>query len=338
MRNKFLWKGVALLTAALGMTGAFSFASFATETIANVSMTFRDDGIYVGSTEKQMELEGFAEGYYVEGNRAHAGNLSSGAWANNISPLFTVSIKANEGYEFNTAKLYSDDTYYTLATTSGRGVTFIRGTGSNKAITLTVQLDKITLDPGSVKIEDLEWAETGKAKWRAADIAQRYDVQLWRSGAVPIVTLESKSTTVSLAKYITSAGKYYFQVRAVTGGGNGDWYWSDDLYVAEADLPRYAAAAGSETPTTPTSPATPGSWRKDHVGWWFSNPDGSYPANAWKMIDGVWYFFNGSGYMESNRWVESSGKWYYLGASGGMLVNTTTPDGYRVDANGVWMP
>ena len=108
--------------------------------------------------------------------------------------------------------------------------------------------------------------------------------------------------------------------------------------VSEADLPRYAEAAKADEPKKPTTPSvTPGVWKSDRTGWWFQNPDGSYPANAWKLINGLWYFFNGAGYMESSKWVESSGKWYYVGANGDMLTNTTTPDGYRVGADGAWI-
>jgi len=35
-------------------------------------------------------------------------------------------------------------------------------------------------------------------------------------------------------------------------------------------------------------------------------------------------------------WIKDNGKWYYLASSGNMLSNTRTPDGYYVDANGVW--
>ena len=35
--------------------------------------------------------------------------------------------------------------------------------------------------------------------------------------------------------------------------------------------------------------------------------------------------------MAVNRWVDGD---YYVGADGGMLVSTTTPDGYQVDENG----
>ena len=33
----------------------------------------------------------------------------------------------------------------------------------------------------------------------------------------------------------------------------------------------------------------------------------------------------------------AEGNWYYLGPDGVMLTNTTTPDGYRVGADGVWI-
>ena len=37
------------------------------------------------------------------------------------------------------------------------------------------------------------------------------------------------------------------------------------------------------------------------------------------------------------QWIETSGLWYYVDANGSLFVNGTTPDGYRVDANGVWI-
>ena len=40
-----------------------------------------------------------------------------------------------------------------------------------------------------------------------------------------------------------------------------------------------------------------------------------------------------------NAWFQSpvSGLWYYMGSDGYMLTNTTTPDGYKVNASGVWV-
>jgi hypothetical protein len=57
-------------------------------------------------------------------------------------------------------------------------------------------------------------------------------------------------------------------------------------------------------------------WKQDNTGWWYQNEDGSYPKSAWQLIDRKYYYFNEVGYM---------------------LSNTTTPDGYQVDSNGVWI-
>lgn len=83
-----------------------------------------------------------------------------------------------------------------------------------------------------------------------------------------------------------------------------------------------------------TSTAAPGAeWKKNDKGWWYEEADGSYPTNAWKLIKDKWYYFDNVGYMVENRWVGN----YYLGADGAMLVSTSTPDGYYVDANGKWI-
>ena len=62
-------------------------------------------------------------------------------------------------------------------------------------------------------------------------------------------------------------------------------------------------------------PAFAGEWKADTKGWWYREDNGSYPASTWKEING---------------------KQYYFGADGYMLANTTTPDGYTVNADGAW--
>ena len=65
-----------------------------------------------------------------------------------------------------------------------------------------------------------------------------------------------------------------------------------------------------------------GEWKQDAKGWWWDNGDGTYPKNAWQWCDG-----NGDGISEC----------YYFDGNGYCLMNTTTPDGYLVDANGAWV-
>ena len=76
-----------------------------------------------------------------------------------------------------------------------------------------------------------------------------------------------------------------------------------------------------------------GKWKKNNTGWWYENADGSYPQSEWKKINGSWYYFGNNGYMLESQWIGN----YYVGSNGAMLVNTTTPDGYKVDENGKWI-
>ena len=94
-----------------------------------------------------------------------------------------------------------------------------------------------------------------------------------------------------------------------------------------------------------------GTWIEDDQGWWYRRYDGTYPKNCITRIEGSDYCFDGSGYMVTG-WVMNGSSWryftpgsgnmvskqwvgdYYLGRDGVMLVNTTTPDGTKVDANG----
>ena len=57
-------------------------------------------------------------------------------------------------------------------------------------------------------------------------------------------------------------------------------------------------------------------WEPVDTGWKFKQEDGTYLTNSWRQ--------------------DSNGKWYYLNEDGWMLKNANTPDGYHVDANGVW--
>lgn len=71
-----------------------------------------------------------------------------------------------------------------------------------------------------------------------------------------------------------------------------------------------------------TEDHTQGTWMQDASGWWWLNSDSTYLANGWSWIDG-----NDDGVAEC----------YYFGPDGYLFQNTSTPDGYTVDANGAWM-
>ena len=90
--------------------------------------------------------------------------------------------------------------------------------------------------------------------------------------------------------------------------------------------------------------------------WYYLKEDGKYARNEWIYYKNGWYYLNETGAMEkgwlevSNKWyyLEQDGKmetgwvqvkdaWYYLNDSGELLTNTTTPDGYKVNRDGIWV-
>lgn len=77
-------------------------------------------------------------------------------------------------------------------------------------------------------------------------------------------------------------------------------------------------------------------WVKDSVGIWYFLGDDGVMKKDWIKNDGKWYFLNNNGAMLSNQWIKSGGKSYYLTKSGDMAVNTRTPDGFMVGADGAW--
>ena len=80
-------------------------------------------------------------------------------------------------------------------------------------------------------------------------------------------------------------------------------------------------------------------WHLDEDGNWYYLSDWGGMKTGWHLDeDGNWYFLRGNGAMARDHWrQEDDGSWYYLDASGAMLKDTVTPDGYRVDANGLWV-
>lgn len=118
-----------------------------------------------------------------------------------------------------------------------------------------------------------------------------------------------------------------------------------------------------------------GSWIQSNGRWWFKHNDGSYTSNGWEKINRTWYRFDNSGWMQTGwvkdgswyyldgtgamktgwlkdngswyylqdsgamktGWMKVSGKWYYAYSSGALAINTTTPDGYRVNYDGEWV-
>lgn len=68
--------------------------------------------------------------------------------------------------------------------------------------------------------------------------------------------------------------------------------------------------------------------------WYYFYIDGTM-ATGWVPYNGKWYYINTDGVMALG-WIQLNNKWYFLNVGGDMAVNTITPDGYKVGADGAW--
>lgn len=132
-----------------------------------------------------------------------------------------------------------------------------------------------------------------------------------------------------------------------------------------------SSSSGSSRSYTYRGTKKAAQWAQDAKGWRFQNADGTYVTNRWIELSwnekSAWYRFNDQGYMMTGwfkdadnnwyfmndradgtqgsmvtGWRQIAGKWYYFrvtagGPKGSLVVNATTPDGYRVDGNGAWI-
>ena len=73
---------------------------------------------------------------------------------------------------------------------------------------------------------------------------------------------------------------------------------------------------------TEVSAQSVGSWQQDAKGWWYRNPDGSYPKTQWQEIDGERYYFDRDGYLVTNGFILDGGLTYIVDADGRMLRST----------------
>ena len=106
---------------------------------------------------------------------------------------------------------------------------------------------------------------------------------------------------------------YYFNMADIM---EADTTTPDGYYVGADGAWDGNASTKNTTEEKNLGPGVDKGWEPVDTGWKFKQEDGTYLTNSWRQ--------------------DSNGKWYYLNEDGWMLKNANTPDGYHVDANGVW--
>ena len=328
---------------------AMSFPAMAAESIGEIYLDI-SSSIEAGSSGGDVSVDVDDDGYDVED--VEITNEPSGEWDDGDKPRIRVTLSADDDYYFSSG-IDEDDVDLSG---DGGSVTDV-SRSSRETLRVYITLSRLDGDDDDgdydLEINDLNWDEDdGTAYWEEPEDAERYEVRLYCDGDAVTSVKTTTDDSYDFSSEFTGSGDYYFRVRAVYNSSNkGSWEESDVLAVdsSEAREIRRNGEGLSAYYTSDTygsyasggpgvaQNSSTGAWLLDSVGWWYCNPDKTYPVNQWQLINNYWYYFNEAGYMVTG-WILWNNKWYYCQPSGEMLANTTTPDGYYVGADGAWIP
>ena len=127
--------------------------------------------------------------------------------------------------------------------------------------------------------------------------------------------LEGKEGVILIGLHQVDGKQYYF---SKSGAMQTGWKWFDNHY-------RYFESNG----------AMKTGWIKDKGVWYYLNPEDGIMLVGLHKVNGDHYYFDESGAMQTG-WKQLDGNWYYFQADGSLLKNATTPDGYKVNEEGIW--
>ena len=233
---------------------------------------------------------------------------------------------------------------------------------SSKTIYLTAQSSAerrfSSMDPTVIIPTNRDWSSSDTS---VATIDSSREITAHKEGTTTVKVSsdgQTYSTTVTVSAD-APAQNSHFKVDTYSS------VWTNDPNEVLARIRRGRADGARQS----------GSWVKSGSRWWYKHADGSYKTNGWEKINGVWYHFDNSGWMQTGwvkdgswyyldgsgamktgwlkdngswyyldssgamktGWMKVSGKWYYAYSSGALAINTTTPDGYRINYDGEWV-
>ena len=149
-------------------------------------------------------------------------------------------------------------------------------------------------------------------------------------------TTQSDSNSNFLGSWVQSGSRWWYKHSdgSYTANGwekiNGVWYrfdnsgWMQTGWVKDSNWYYLDGSGAMKT-----------GWIKDNGSWYYLQSSGAMKT-GWFTVSGSWYYLQDSGAMKTG-WMKVSGKWYYAYSSGALAINTTAPDGYRVNYNGEWV-
>ena len=143
------------------------------------------------------------------------------------------------------------------------------------------------------------------------------------SGAMKTGWLKDKDTWYYLDKegiMLTglqeiNGSRYYLNA---SGAMQTGWKWLDNHYY-------YFASNG----------AMKTGWFQDDGRKYYLDTENGQMATGLYKVDDQSYYFDANGAMQTG-WKQLNGNWYYFQTNGSLLRNGTSPDGYKLNADGIW--
>ena len=167
---------------------------------------------------------------------------------------------------------------------------------------------------------------------------------------------DSKEGTHKVWIYVSQTG----EVQTGWVQDNGSWYYLSELTGEQKGIGLMQKGFLEVNKTfyyfDESGAMKENQWFQTTEGWYYADKSGAVKVDEWFQVGNKWYIasgkgtiltnvfityqdevyhFNTSGEMAANEWFEVNGGWFYASKSGAILRNTTTPDGYYVNANGI---
>ena len=312
------------------MTAMLAFPAMASEKIEEVTIDI--NAVLTDSDNLEVEAEVSDDGCYVDEvsshkcSRAETGMMSTKPKVKSYYWRGERTIRSRPDSSKSDVYLGNDEQTVTSVT---------RSTSKLYVYVTLQQISDIDTEYDDedydLDVYDLSWDDSygGVAYWEGTEYAKKYQVRLYRDGRQQWVPHTRRQTTIIIsadhsqkkavihlksrqsAEVMRAAGKSLTPKDVDRGGAvrdlrepeqrQSDVLWKRYFRFGEPDKRKYDRFSAD------------GAWLRDSNGWWWCNPDKTYPVANWKQINNVWYYFNQSGYMVENQWILNNNQWYYCG-------------------------
>ena len=341
---------------AIGLCFAFAITSYAENEITSLSVSMSEMYAEPGEVhEVELRTNSNVIVEELEVSKPHS------SWRPGEKITFNAVLVPEEGYGFRKSKIKN------ISISNGKLVN--QSVSSRKVVLKINYTPKVRLQ----KPENIYFEDEYKASWDKVRYCSMYEAQIFKEsddGNYETYRTERISgTKIDLSAYITDGSAAYFKIRAVPKNSSESAYlfssdWSDSNDVSSSNdntIQGNFSGSGKDMIFRDLKGGEVSGWQKINGNWYYFNPENQNKAVSadWGLVNGKWYYFNDYGIMMTG-WKKINDLWYYLDSDGAMRtgwfrpgpssgwyyldVNTgamwasaTTPDGYTVDASGVWI-